>query len=643
MMNKHKIIVLIAILYSISIIFLSYTKVIADTPRAVNASFTTSNTAPGAPYNLSIQQYVKGMPQDFDYYDFNDDGRGVNIADTHYAGGRPPTGGPELNWSEGFDAEGNPVITQICITTDESIRNIAIPGVTICNVLDNFSYARAQSAPPLKITLPSLGFNQTGENRTYYIRMLSNDSLGRASGYYDSNVTIVNTRPRLPFNFTTPDQPFPSVPEAHSVRPWIEFLPDYNALDPDNGTRPDHWPGDNVTYLVTIQHPTGLVYLNASSQIDNSSLIDITRWLLDLSWGVQEIGGIVNATYNFTIRANDSANLWTAGNYLGQFNLTDFVPDILTVMMGDYIPFSLTDCDPLNAGCYLTPIRHSNVTGLVINVTTRDLDKDCQNPAPNTFKSYFHLCLNVPGNNCNEGRFQHNFTYFLDTVRFASPDLCHFNFTISPSPQQGVTPAFHEPPGMFTFYINATSQSGVKRILTVDPQASGFWNYKQLLDVAYIDSNLPLFFETTNVTVGSSGSITPGIFSPGDHLYVLYNYGNVIFDTAWNVTKFVRDGGSCGGANYIWTPDDIFPLQIDDDNLADFPDTGIVGVINVTGDTPIRRFYNYTTGVVRCDNYYCSNINLNETLNTYWHIKPIAPLCSGSYSAILDVAFTEFP
>ena len=118
-MNKHKIIVLIAILYSISIIFLSYTKVIADTPRAVNASFTTSNTAPGAPYNLSIQQYVKGMPQDFDYYDFNDDGRGVNIADTHYAGGRPPTGGPELNWSEGFDAEGNPVITQICITTDE--------------------------------------------------------------------------------------------------------------------------------------------------------------------------------------------------------------------------------------------------------------------------------------------------------------------------------------------------------------------------------------------------------------------------------------------------------------------------------------------------------------------------------------------
>ena len=126
-------------------------------------------------------------------------------------------------------------------------------------------------------------------------------------------------------------------------------------------------------------------------------------------------------------------------------------------------------------------------------------------------------------------------------------------------------------------------------------------------------------------------------------MYVLYNYGNVIFDTAWNVTKFVRDGGSCGGANYIWTPDDIFPLQIDDDNLADFPDTGIVGVINVTGDTPIRRFYNYTTGVVRCDNYYCSNINLNETLNTYWHIKPIAPLCSGSYSAILDVAFTEFP
>ncbi|HLC73560.1 MAG TPA: hypothetical protein VJH20_02905 [Candidatus Nanoarchaeia archaeon] len=655
-MKKGTITVLfLGLVVSILIIFFIGNKAIVDAASKVNATFITTNTAPGAPFNASIQQYVKGQPNDYDYFDFNDDGRGPRIMDTHYVGGRPPEGGPELNWSEGFDPESNPVITQICLTTVESARNIAIPGVTICNVLDNFSFAKAYASPPIRIKVSQFTFNQTGENMTYFGRMLSNDSSGLVSGFYDFNITIVNTRPRTPYNFTTPDLPFPSAPEAHLKRPWIEFMPDYNALDLDNGTSADHWPGDNVTFLVTVQNISGTrIYLNSTTQLDNSSHIDSSRWLIDLDYGILAGIDIVNATYNFTIVANDTANL-NSSRYNGQFNLTDFIPDVQSVSMGDNISL-ISNC--LLSGCTLIPIRHSNVTSLNVTVIARDKDADCVNPGPTDFRAYFHLCYNVPGGNCNELRLQHNFSYNLDKVSFIAPDLCKFNFTAYPGPNmigpEGGTPSFFElgtnTTNIYRFYVNVTSQSNVKIPLGNDLEASGIWNYASLLDSGYINPspNPPQgpFFETTNVTVGGS-SIIPGSFSSGTKLYILYNFGNVIFDSAWNTTRFVRAGGAVGCTGpAVWTPsiDMTEPLLIDDDDSATDPETlGNLTAVIVPGETVVTNYYNFTTGIHRCDAYNCDNPNLNETIATYWHIKPVIGLCPGEYSAILNVIYSPFP
>src|SRR3990167_843774 len=597
-MKKGTISVLfLGLVVSILIIFFIGNKAIVDAASKVNATFITTNTAPGAPFNASIQQYVKGQPNDYDYFDFNDDGRGPRIMDTHYVGGRPPEGGPELNWSEGFDPESNPVITQICLTTVESARNIAIPGVTICNVLDNFSFAKAYASPPIRIKVSQFTFNQTGENMTYFGRMLSNDSSGLVSGFYDFN----------------------------------------------------------ITFLVTVQNISGTrIYLNSTTQLDNSSHIDSSRWLIDLDYGILAGIDIVNATYNFTIVANDTANL-NSSRYNGQFNLTDFIPDVQSVSMGDNISL-ISNC--LLSGCTLIPIRHSNVTSLNVTVIARDKDADCVNPGPTDFRAYFHLCYNVPGGNCNELRLQHNFSYNLDKVSFIAPDLCKFNFNVYPGPgmigPEGGTPSFFElgtnSTNVYRFYVNVTSQSNVKIPLGNDLEASGTWNYASLLDSGYINPspNPPQgpFFETTNVTVGGS-SIIPGSFSSGSKLYILYNFGNVIFDSAWNTTRFVRAGGAVGCTGpAVWTPsiDMTEPLLIDDDDSATDPETlGNLTAVIVPGETVVTNYYNFTTGIHRCDAYNCDNPNLNETIATYWHIKPVIGLCPGEYSAILNVIYSPFP
>ena len=651
----------LGLVVSILVIFFIGNKAIANADSKVNATFTTANTAPGKPFNMSIQQYIKGQANDFDYFDWSDDWRGVNYSDTHYVGGRPPEGGPTLNWSKGVDLQNDAIVTLLCISSSEASRNAAVPGNQAgCDVVAHFTLATAISTitNEYKITESAFAFNTTGENRSYYIRMVAKESATAnlyESAFYDTNITVINTRPRTPYNFTTPDLPFPSAPEAHSRRPWIEFMPDYNALDLDNGTSADHWPGDNVTFLVTIVNLTGTrLYLNSTTQLDNSSHIDSSKWLIDLNYGILAGIDIVNATYNFTIVANDTANL-NSSRYNGQFNLTDFIPDVQSVSIGDNISV-LSNC--LLTSCTLIPIRHSNVTSLNITVIAKDKDADCVNPGPTDFRAFFHLCYNVPGGNCNELRLQHNFSYNLDKVSFIAPDLCKFNFTVYPGPNmigpEGGTPSFFElgtnTTNIYRFYVNVTSQSNVKIPLGNDLEASGIWNYASLLDSGYINPspNPPQgpFFETTNVTVGGS-SIIPGSFSSGTKLYILYNFGNVIFDSAWNTTRFVRAGGAVGCTGpAVWTPsiDMTEPLLIDDDDSATDPETlGNLTAVIVPGETVVTNYYNFTTGIHRCDAYNCDNPNLNETIATYWHIKPVIGLCPGEYSAILNVIYSPFP
>ena len=580
------------------VIFFIGKNAIADTPSKVNATFETVNTAPSSSRNMSIQHYILGTPKAFDYFDFNDDGRGAGIADTHYVGGMPPNNGPSLNWSEGFDVEGHEVRTYLCISSTAALRNSAVPNlfggsVLECDIVDKFGLGNEILDPPYVITQSAFWFNRTHENRTYFVRMISVENTAQRllSSNYDTNISVVNTRPTMAFNFTTPDLPFPSSPEAHSRRPAIQWMPNYPSLDYDNGTSIDRWPGDNVTYLVTIQNISGSrIYLNSTSLLDNSFFNNPSKWAFDLDWGNIIFGGVVNSTYNFSIWANDSANLWS-GPYNGQFNLADFVPDVQTVYMGDNFT-QPTNCS--NPGCFLTPTRHSNVTSLNVTVVVKDIDGDCLLTGPNEFNAYLHLCLFVPGNNCNEQTLQHNFTYYIDKVRFQAPDTCYFNFSTTPGPGS-VTPAFFiEPSSLYRFYVNVTSQSGIKRPLGTDTESSGTWTYRQLLDAGYIDNQIATpYFETTNVTVGTPLQITPGSWSSGTNNYTTYNYGNVIFDTAWNTTKFVKEGGAtgCGAIPFEWIPDDIYPIQVDDDPLQQFEFPGGIIPVNILGESPIRRFY----------------------------------------------------
>ena len=301
------------------VIFFIGKNAIADTPSKVNATFETVNTAPSSSRNMSIQHYILGTPKAFDYFDFNDDGRGAGIADTHYVGGMPPNNGPSLNWSEGFDVEGHEVRTYLCISSTAALRNSAVPNlfggsVLECDIVDKFGLGNEILDPPYVITQSAFWFNRTHENRTYFVRMISVENTAQRllSSNYDTNISVVNTRPTMAFNFTTPDLPFPSSPEAHSRRPAIQWMPNYPSLDYDNGTSIDRWPGDNVTYLVTIQYISwSRIYLNSTSLLDNSFFNNPSKWAFDLDWGNIIFGGVVNSTYNFSIWANDSANLWS--------------------------------------------------------------------------------------------------------------------------------------------------------------------------------------------------------------------------------------------------------------------------------------------------------------------------------------------
>src|SRR3989344_7517945 len=117
MFKKRVLTLIILITFTIFLItIVSKTKqVYADTP--VNASFTTSNTAPGRSSAMKIADFVyPNGSVNFDQFDVADQGQSINYSDTHWRAGYGPNQGPNLTWVEGLDAEDLPsgVRTYVC-------------------------------------------------------------------------------------------------------------------------------------------------------------------------------------------------------------------------------------------------------------------------------------------------------------------------------------------------------------------------------------------------------------------------------------------------------------------------------------------------------------------------------------------------
>ncbi len=677
-MHKRVLISTTLLLLLISISFIILNKNNLVNAAVTNGTFTTTNEAPLTPYNVSIQQFTVGQPagnpKDFDYFDFNDDGKGANITDTHMVYNSTPA--PALNWTPGIDPNSDPVKTLLCISTLKTLRDSVTSASeqwnnNLCDVVNNFTNATAVT-PPFNFTLNNTKFyyNLTGENITYYVRMASVEGIGspplHSVSFYDANITVINSRP------STPAAQAGAVPAVatHSNRPLLNWTPDPLLLDPDNGTWPDHFPMDNVTYIVNITEdkspatglsPTTFLYNNTIRHISEF----VGSWPTGLTYNTTEapgIPGIVRKTYLSNIEAWDQL-IPSYQNYTTKFDLFDNLPNVTNISMID--TGGIVENFQCPGFCSLTPVSKSNVTTMQINVTTDDLDGDCTTPSDvnvlgGNFSVNAHLCVWSGGLTCNE--IYNNFTFKPDRVFKNTTTQCSFSFSalVGPSPNigavkvafPGTIPFFIPPAGgiyppQYILYVNVTSQSGVKRaLLFPGDKANTTWIYKDLEAFTYLNRS----YDPALIVALGGGAVTLGSYNPGTDEYNFTNVGNIVTDFRWNASNAECVTGTCTGSVWNIGPNGANPLPqrflIDDESQIEFltgaPDVGIP-FSNLTNNPILLPplidstvvFFNYTTGLQRCIDVNCNAPFVNEVMPTHLHINPPIGLLPGTYRSII--------
>lgn len=657
-MRKRSFVIIILLLLIFSISFIIFKNSNFVNAAVVNGTFTTQNEAPGRPSGMSIQQFILGQPNDFDSFDINDDGRGVNISDTHMVYNSTPS--PQLTWTQGTDPNNDPVRTLLCISTSAASRNSVTTeqfNNLLCNVVNNFTNATAET--PSFIFKPinfNFFYNLADENISYYVRMrtieVGTSPLLYSNSFYDANITVRNSRPNSPTSLAG------SVPaiNTHSRTPILNWLPDPELLDPDNGTWVDHYPLDNVTYIINITDvnttPTQTLTTYLYTSVLHSSQFS-GPWVTSLTYGTSETTpGIVNKNYKSIIEARDWV-LPSISNYTANFDLFDNIPDVQFIEITDEpVDISVRRCP---GSCSLTPVLQSNVTNMLINVYTTDADADCtntldvNNAVPSTnFSINAHLCVYSPvtgGLACNE--VFKNFTFKPNRIN-GSGTTCNFTFSsrIGPSPNIGavqvalpgtipffIAPAGGSYPPPYFLYVNVTSHSGVKRSLAPgDPEATTNWTYRDNEGVIYIN-------ETNNnveeVILGTGG-VTLGVFNPGTREYNFTNVGNIIVDFQWNASNaFCVTIGTCDANtwNLVTNPNRFL---LDDEGVVEFLTGALevgIGIANLTN--PGLVYFNFTTGLERCISHSCVSPTTNEVMPTHFHINPPSGLGPGTYRSII--------
>ena len=180
-------------------------------------------------------------------------------------------------------------------------------------------------------------------------------------------------------------------------------------------------------------------------------------------------------------------------------------------------------------------------------------------------------------------------------------------------------------------YVESSSQAGKLSSF----QNNHVWEYQGLFAVEY-----PTAVFLGDPAVDGGDGIQLGQWNPGMSLAEMINHGNILLNIEWDATDPSSDASICdGNTATCWDLSIADDLQIDDDSDV-VDDTGSLSVINVP-ETPSRVAFVPTGGLDICSTMICNDALLDETLNTYFHIKPPTGLSAGDYETTLTMTLSE--
>lgn len=260
-------------------------------------------------------------------------------------------------------------------------------------------------------------------------------------------------------------------------------------------------------------------------------------------------------------------------------------------------------------GYVVNPVAGQNA---IVAIRVSVNDGSCSNE--NNVTAY--ICDTSIANECSNSVF--NYSRTLTFQRLASGSTCYFTYNGTQN-----LPEFWRAGGTFNITAYAVDNSSGAQL--TDNNYTGF-TYNSLQAIDY----------TTRIYLGNSSSLTLGEWATNATAVNLTNFGNVLVSLEWNVSNATRLGG---GDEWKITND----FLLDDDKIYTAPtEDTLISFANLS-NTLIS--FNQTSGLETCDADECDNgiyssWARNETLETYFHIKPPTGLLSGTYSSSLWIVTT---
>lgn len=420
------------------------------------------------------------------------------------------------------------------------------------------------------------GLNYSGTSVTYYVRLTPYD--GSENGtHLDKEFNIINSVPNTPSALSPTD--------THDQTPDLSWT----ATDADDGTD-DHWPADTLTYYLRVGTSYGDgTYESNDAANKSSETVDST-----IPWGAP---GTVyaNSTAYVSIWTIDSAGSQSA-YYNTTLNVYDYLPDLTDISMTDS-GSAYSSCT--SSTCALNPVEHSNAE-VAVKLTADDSDDDCDT----TSSATIYLCLDT--GSCTGDT--SDFSWSVDSIS-RSGSTCTYVFV---SNKTDGPEFFRLPDTTYKLYVNVSSSAGKR---TSDAEDTDNWTFGTLKAIDY----------PSLVTLGD-GSIDLNEWNPGTSLATMTNWGNDNLDLNWSITN-----PNSGSDNWTITGDDF---QIDDDNSQSSEASGYLSPVYIS---PNSTVFQPATGLEVCSDASCADAALNETLATYYHIKPPEGLSAGTYNTTITI------
>jgi len=484
---------------------------------------------------------------------------------------------PNINWTNGTDANGDQIDMFVCVK-----------GVATDSACDFYGAWTNQS------NLTSFaGLNHSG---IFYVNITTND--GTINGTtYSTNFTINNTVPTISGSALLGN-------DTHDNTPGLNW----SVVDPDNGGN-YQWPADTQVDYIVIGDAAGEAdnYNNTDGDANNNSEVTSA-----LPWNATRDNWTSNRTYIVTVWAGDASEN-NGSSYSASLRLYDNLPNITQIWMAD--DGTLEDCSlAASTQCSLQAVSHNNVSNFIVQVNATDIDRDCDTSSSS---ATLYLCNKTSGA-CNENNYDFNFT--LATITKDTDDTRNCSYAFPSAQGPAFTPQFFVPGSTaYLLQVNVSSQAGQAPGAIMTGENNATWYYKNVSSVNY----------TGSIIMGD-GTINVNTWNPGTTIYNITNWGNVILNISWNITNM------SGPAAQGWEMNGT-DLEIDDDAVRD-SDTGNLAAVGLNAT-------NYTfvfgTGLDLCVAYDCNSPLKNESMETHWHIYPLAGIAAGTYYG--NLTYRLFP